>query len=238
MLLALETATDVCSVALLDGDRLVGLAEVLRPRAHAAMLAPLIRDVLAQADRRVDALTAIAVSAGPGSYTGLRIGASTAKGLAYVNGAALVAVPSLEALAFGAQDVLAERDLLVTAFRSRRDEVYAAAFRRTAGSLTAVAEAAAVETGDLVGWLPEYAGTLWIAGEAGALVAEALGQTGGGPTRVLDPGRFRPSAAYVGALGAAKWAAGDLVDVAAFEPEYLKDFVAKRARPIFERLPK
>ena len=187
----------------------------------------------------MDALTAIAVSAGPGSYTGLRIGASTAKGLAYVNGAALVAVPSLEALAFGAQDVLGRARLLVTAFRSRRGEVYAAAFRRTAGEPHRRRRGRRRRnSADLVGWLPEYAGTLWIAGEAGALVAEALGQTGGGPTRVLDPGRFRPSAAYVGALGAAKWAAGDLVDVAAFEPEYLKDFVAKRARPIFERLPK
>ena len=234
MLLALETATDVCSVALLDGDRPVGLAEVLRPRAHAALLAPLIRDVLAQAERAVGDVTAIAVSAGPGSYTGLRIGASTAKGLAYVNGAALVAVPSLAALASGAQDVLADDDLLVAAFRSRRDEVYAAAFRRTPDGLTPAAEAAAVEVGDLAGWLPERTGTLWVVGEAGALVAETLG----GAVRVLDPVRFRPSATLVGACGAAKLAAGEVVDVAAFEPEYLKDFVAKRARPIFERLPK
>jgi tRNA threonylcarbamoyladenosine biosynthesis protein TsaB len=234
MLLAIETATDVCSVALLDGGRPVGLAEVLRPRAHAALLAPLIRDVLAQAERSVGDLTAIAVSAGPGSYTGLRIGASTAKGLAYVNGAALVAVPSLEALAFGAQDVLAEDDLLVAAFQSRRDEVYAAAFRRTPDGLALVADTAAVEVGDLAGWLPEHAGTLWIAGEAGAVVADAVGSA----ARLLDAGRFRPSAAHVGALGAAKLAAGATVDVAAFEPEYLKDFVAKRARPIFERLPK
>lgn len=234
MLLALETATDVCSVALLDGDRVVGVGEVLRPRAHAALLTPLIRDVLAQAGRSVDDLTAIAVSAGPGSYTGLRIGASTAKGLAWVNGAALVAVPSLEALAISAQDALADGDLLITAFRSRRDEVYAAAFARSSDGLTSVAEAAAVEVDNLGEWLPEYAGTLWIAGEAGALVASAVGHR----SRVLDPGRFRPSAAHVGTLGAAKLAAGDLADVAAFEPEYLKDFVAKRARPIFERLPK
>ena len=234
MLLALETATDVCSVALLDGDRLVGLGEVLRPRAHAAMLTPLVRDVLAQADRRVEDLSAIAVSSGPGSYTGLRIGASTAKGLAWVTGAALVAVPSLEALARGAQDVLSEGDLLVTAFRSRRDEVYAAAFRRTSDNLTVASDATAVEVGDLGAWLPGHNGTLWIAGEAGALVADAVGET----ARVLDPARFRPSAALVGRLGATKLAAGDLVDVAAFEPEYLKDFVAKRGRPIFERLPK
>lgn len=234
MLLALETATDVCSVALFDDDRLLGLGEVLRPRAHAAMLAPLVRDVLAQADCGVEDLTAIAVSAGPGSYTGLRIGASTAKGLAYVSGADLVAVPSLEALAFGAQDVLAEDDLLVAAFRSRRDEVYAAAFRRATGGLVGVADAAALSLDEITGWLPAHEGALWIAGEAGALVAASLS----GKARVLDSGRVRPSAAYVGALGAAKQAAGETADVAAFEPDYLKDFVAKRGGPIFDRLPK
>ncbi len=234
VLLAIETATDVCSVALFDGARPLGLGEILRPRAHAALLAPLIRDVLAQADRSVDDLAAIAVSAGPGSYTGLRIGASTAKGLAYVSGADLVAVPSLEALAFGAQDVLADGDLLVTAFRSRRDEVYAAAFGRTPDGLVQAADTVALGLGDLAGWLPEHTGALWIAGEAGALFAASLPSE----ARVLDPVRFRPSAAYVGALGAVKQAAGETVDVAAFEPDYLKDFVAKRGRPIFERLPK
>ena len=234
MLLALETATDVCSVALFDEGRLVGLGEVLRPRAHAALLAPLVRDVLAQADRSTDAVRAVAVSAGPGSYTGLRIGASTAKGLAWVNDAALVAVPSLEALALGAQDVLVGGDLLVTAFRSRRDEVYAAAFRPGDGGLAPAAEAAALPLDALPTWLPDFEGTLWIAGEAGVLVADALSVE----SRVLDPSRFRPSAAHVGALGLMRLAAGGTVDVAAFEPDYLKDFVAERGGSIFERLPR
>lgn len=234
MLLALETATDVCSVALFDDARLVGLGEVLRPRAHAALLAPLVRDVLAQADRTTDDVTAVAVSAGPGSYTGLRIGASTAKGLAWVNGAALVTVPSLEALAVGAQDVLAGGDLLVTAFRSRRGEVYAAAFRRDTNGLALAAEAVALPLAALPGWLPEVTAALWIAGETGTLVAQALPEG----ARVLDPSRFRPSAAHVGTLGLKKLAAGDTVDVAAFEPDYLKDFVAERGGSIFERLPR
>jgi tRNA threonylcarbamoyladenosine biosynthesis protein TsaB len=233
VLLAIETATDVCSVALFDGARAIGLAEVLRPRAHASTLTPLVRDVLAQAERTTDDVTAIAVSAGPGSYTGLRIGASTAKGLAWAHGTTLVAVPSLEALAFGCQDVLAPSDLLVTAFRSRRGEVYTAAFRRD-DTLESVAEAAALPLDDLPDWLPASDGTLWIAGEAGAVVADALPVAG----RVLDPSRFRPSALYVGALGAMKLVAGDTADIASFEPDYLKDFVAKRGGSIFERLPK
>ncbi len=240
MLLALETATDVCSVALLDaGGGVVGVAETLEPRSHAARLVPLIGGLLTEHDVVPTDLGAVAVSAGPGSYTGLRIGASTAKGLAWVTGAALVAVPSLEALAFGAlaagaQSRLGAGDLLVAAFRSRRGEVYAAAFACESEGLVTVSSAEAVLLGDLAGRLPEPAGALWIAGEAGAAVAEALGR----PARVLSPEEARPSAAAVGALGWARWQAGETVEVAAFEPDYLKAFVAKRGGSIFDRLPK
>ncbi len=234
MLLAIETATDVCSVALVDGGGAVlGLAETLEPRSHAARLVPLTKDLLAEHGLAASDLEAIAVSAGPGSYTGLRIGASTAKGLAWVTGAALVAVPSLDALAFGTQERLAEGDALVAAFRSRRGEVYAAAFARQADGTASLRSAEAVELDALGDWLPAHAGRLCIAGEAGALVAASLSV----PARVFPPADVRPSAASVGVLGWSRWRAGETVDVAGFEPEYLKAFVAKRGRPIFDRLP-
>ncbi|MEM1041753.1 MAG: tRNA (adenosine(37)-N6)-threonylcarbamoyltransferase complex dimerization subunit type 1 TsaB [Bacteroidota bacterium] len=234
-LLALETATDVCSVALVDGDaRVTGLAETLEPRSHAARLVPLIQELLAEHGFAPSDLDAVAVSAGPGSYTGLRIGASTAKGLAWVTGADLVAVPSLEALAFGALGRIAEGDLLVAAFRSRRGEVYAAAFGRSGDSLSTLVPAEAVLLDALAAWLPGTEGTRWVAGEAGALAAEALPTE----TRVLDPAAVRPSAALVGVLGVRRLAAGQTEDVAAFEPDYLKAFVAKRGSSIFDRLPK
>ncbi len=238
MLLALETATDVCSVALLrTGGEVVGLAETTEPRSHAARLVPLVQDLLAEHGLVPSDLDAVAVSAGPGSYTGLRIGASTAKGLAFVSGAALVAAPSLEALAHASRDRLAEGDVLVTAFRSRRGEVYAAAFRRDADGLTGVLSPAALRLDELPAWLSEAEapaeGALWTAGEAGAAVAEALNRE----VHVLDPAEARPSAAAVGALGWARWQGGITEDVAAFEPAYLKPFEAKRGGSIFARLP-
>ena len=234
VLLALETATDVCSVALVADGRVVGVAETLAPRSHAAMLAPLVRDLLAQHGLGTGDLGAVAVSAGPGSYTGLRIGASTAKGLAWAHGVPLVAVPSLEALAWRAQDVLAPGDLLVTAFRSRRGEAYVAAYTRSSEDLVEAAEATALRLDEILGWLPAHDGTLWIAGEAGTLVADALGR----PHHLLDPARVRPSAAAVGQIGWSRWRSGAVEDVAAFEPAYLKAFVAERGGSIFERLPR
>ncbi|MEO1077246.1 MAG: tRNA (adenosine(37)-N6)-threonylcarbamoyltransferase complex dimerization subunit type 1 TsaB, partial [Bacteroidota bacterium] len=97
--LGIETATDVCSVALLEDDAVLAEASLRLPRQHAARLMPLVRDVLAHTGRATTDLDLVSVSEGPGSYTGLRIGVSTAKGLCLATGAALVGVGSLDALA-------------------------------------------------------------------------------------------------------------------------------------------
>ncbi|RMH54049.1 MAG: tRNA (adenosine(37)-N6)-threonylcarbamoyltransferase complex dimerization subunit type 1 TsaB, partial [Bacteroidetes bacterium] len=112
-LLALETATDVCSAALAEGDRLLVEETLYRARLHAERLVLLIEDVLRHADLTPAAVAAVAVSGGPGSYTGLRIGVSTAKGLAAATGAALVAVPSLEAQAAAVAPFAAAGDLIL-----------------------------------------------------------------------------------------------------------------------------
>lgn len=123
MLLAIETATDVCAVALLDGDRVVATRETDVPRAHAARLAPMIAEVLGEAGVATRDLTTVAVSVGPGSFTGLRIGIGTATGLALATGAALVPVPTLDALALAARDAGLTGPLLAV-LPSRRGEVF------------------------------------------------------------------------------------------------------------------
>lgn len=230
MLLAIETATDVCSVALLAGERVLGVAEALRPRAHAELLAPLAHDLLAQHGARATDLQAVAVSAGPGSYTGLRIGVSTAKGLCLASGAGLVGVPTLEALAHAASGVLRDGDLLITTLRSRRGEVYAAAFGCEATALTAVVPAAALALEELAAWVPAHTGVIWLIGEAAPLAGEALGV----PARLLDGPLFRPHAVLVARLAASRAETGDFDDLAAFEPAYLKPFEARVGRSIFD----
>ncbi len=96
MILGIETSTDICSVALLRDGEVVSIRE---GGEHARMLAVYIDEVLREASIAASALDAVAVSAGPGSYTGLRIGVSTAKGLCYALGIPLIAIGSLEALA-------------------------------------------------------------------------------------------------------------------------------------------
>jgi len=93
-ILSLETSTTVCSVALHEDDKLIAIAEVHLGNSHGSKLASLIDEVIKAADIELKNIQAIAVSSGPGSYTGLRIGTSTAKGLCYALSLPLVAIGS------------------------------------------------------------------------------------------------------------------------------------------------
>ena len=152
-LLALETATDVCSAALMRDGTLTAQASLHRPRVHAEQLAPLIRDLLARAAVDRSALDAVAVSMGPGSYTGLRIGVSTAKGLALAVDAVLIGVPTLEALAASVQPCAELGDVACALLDARRDEVYAAAYRFDDDGLAPFAATSARAVDTLPDWL-------------------------------------------------------------------------------------
>lgn len=239
-LIAIETATDVCGVALLQGGRVTVDLSLARPRAHAENLVLLIQDALRYGGLSRADLDAVAVSMGPGSYTGLRIGVSAAKGLAVALGIELVGVPTLEALAASAVPAAREGDVICAALNARRDEVYAAAFRvGSGGALENVAGTTALGEPDVPAWFEDLpSGIVWITGDGGPKVTSALGEQDSGRTHLLEPELHPPSAAWVARLGSHRLAQRAVEDAASFEPFYLKAFVAKkRERSIFERLP-
>ena len=132
MILCLETATPVCSVALNDGCCTIALRETEGQTAHSEKITNFIRETMETAKIDYTQLDAVAVSKGPGSYTGLRIGVSTAKGICYAADLPLMAIDTLEAIAYGMKAKLgsqiAENDLLIPMIDARRMEVYAAVF--------------------------------------------------------------------------------------------------------------
>lgn len=206
LLLALETATDVCAVALLRDDRVLATRRTDVPRAHAAELAPFIADVLAEAGVAAADLTGVAVSLGPGSFTGLRIGVATAKGLCLATGAALVGVSTLDAL------VLDAGEPAVAALPSRRGEAFLGGDGHAPRAIVLAHPDA---------WASDLDARV-VVGPAAESVAVAL--PGG---RLVA----RPSAASalaVGRLGMARLRAGQVDDVATLEPLYVQPFVASR----------
>src|SRR5689334_1773228 len=125
LILSLETSTGICSVALHENSRLLADAEIHQEQAHASQLAVLVQDILQKAEVSPKQISAVAVSAGPGSYTGLRIGTSTAKGFCYSLDIPLIAIPTLDLLAFEAIEKLKELNALYAPMiDAKRMEVY------------------------------------------------------------------------------------------------------------------
>lgn len=235
LLVALETATDVCSVALMQEGDLLGECSLYLPRTHGRNLAPLLGDMMRRADTSPAALNAVVVSMGPGSYTGLRIGVSTAKGLALASGADLVGVPTLEALAVGMAGAADFGDLLAPCLASRGNEVYVAFYEAGDGNTVhPKTEPASLPADALRDRLTDInARRLWIAGPGRSRLASLA--EGNAAVKVVTG--LTPSAAWVAHLGHQSWQAGRLDDVATFEPFYLKDVAAKKAdRTALEKL--
>jgi len=217
-LLAIETATEACSVALLAGDRLVERSEIA-PRRHAELLLPMCDDVLAEAgiDRR--ALDAIAVGRGPGAFTGVRLAISAAQGMALALGIPVVPVSSLAALAMQAPDNGAD---VLAVIDARMGEVYAGLFRRVDGRAELVGEETVGRADALT--LPD-ASALNIIGTGWSSYRDALTAILPYPPRWAEGDRY-PQAADIARLAATIAAAGEGVAADKVLPVYLRDKVA------------
>ncbi len=169
-----------------------------------------------------DQLDAVAVSKGPGSYTGLRIGTSTAKGVCYAAGIPLMAVDTLHAMAYGMRDRLGDQvqpdDLFVPMIDARRMEVYCAVFDAHLNRVKDT-EAVVFETENSPFSVPSR---LWLFGDGAPKLKTVFSED----PRIQIVEDFTPSASYMATLADQTLLAKDFVDVAYFEPFYLKDFVA------------
>lgn len=229
--IAIETATDVCSVALAEDGEVRAVASIFIARIQAERLVPLIQSIVEHSGWSMPDLHYVAVSTGPGSYTGLRIGLSTAKGLAYSLGAGIVGVSTLEAFAMQAVQSATAGDVIIPSFDARRSDVYAAAYRVAEDrSLTPVLGPAAEDAQQFAAQVA--ADTLWLLGDGTRKLEPFLAK--GAVQRRLD---LRPSAATVAALAHRRWEGGDDDDLATLEPAYMREFVAKKpVRSAFEKL--
>ncbi|MBX2908655.1 MAG: tRNA (adenosine(37)-N6)-threonylcarbamoyltransferase complex dimerization subunit type 1 TsaB [Chitinophagales bacterium] len=124
ILLCIETTTPVCSVCISEEQTILAKVESEEPNNHAKILAVLIQKALLLAQKKIAELSAICVSEGPGSYTGLRIGFATAKGICYAANLPLILIPTLEAMAIGMKPNAKDDFLLCPVLDARRNDVY------------------------------------------------------------------------------------------------------------------
>jgi len=225
-LLGIETATAVCGVALVNDGAVVVERRIEERHAHAERLFGFIDDVLEEGHVALRDVDCLAVSIGPGSFTGLRIGLSVVKGLHMATGVPVVAVPTLTALArVGVEEACAQGAAhLVTVLDARRDEVYWQLFALSLGTARPVNDVEDIRLETLHAKLPD--GVVAIAGEARKIVVDALRRRGGDASRymMLSDAASRCSAVEVARCGSLQLAAGSIADVAALEPQYIKEF--------------
>ena len=223
MILCLETATPTCSVALNDGEKTLALRECLGQNAHSEKITTFIKEVLDESNVTYDQLDAVAVSQGPGSYTGLRIGVSTAKGVCYASDKPLMAIDTLEAMAKGMRDRLGTQleatDLLVPMIDARRMEVYCAVFDARLAKVNDTA-ASIIQADSFSDLCKEH--RLWLFGDGASKCASVF--CNNHKINIID--NFQPSASFMAVLSNGALQNRQFVDVAYFEPFYLKDFIA------------
>lgn len=220
-LLAIETTTEACSVALVHGEEIIARSE-LAPRRHAELALPMADALLAEAGLGRHALDAIAVGRGPGAFTGVRLGVALAQGIAFGLDRPVVPVSSLAALALEAPDE-DDGSAILAVIDARMGEIYAASFRRAdTGELVALDQERVCTPTGLV--LPEASawnvvGTGW-ATYADALLARLTG--------ALKHARSEcyPQARHVAALAVREYRAGRAVPPEQALPVYLRDKVA------------
>ncbi len=223
MILCLETSTSVCSVALNESCCTLALRESEKQNAHSEKITTFIKEVMEIAGIGYSQLDAVAVSKGPGSYTGLRIGVSTAKGICYAADLPMMAIDTLEAMAYGMKEKLgsqiAENDLLIPMIDARRMEVYAAVFD---ANLNRIQDTAALVIDENAFDDLKKDHRLWLFGDGAPKLKTVFADQ---PNISIVEG-FNPSAAYMRPLAERALLNKDFVDVAYFEPFYLKDFIA------------
>lgn len=223
LILSIETSTNVCSVALHQDTQLLGVYELFTEKSHASAITLLIEQLMQNAGHQLSDVSAINVSKGPGSYTGLRIGVATAKGLCYALDKPLISVSTLQAMAYGLSKHYPEKKYLYCPMiDARRMEVFCEVFN---GSLDSVlpTDARIINEYSFAELLADN--FIIFFGNGAAKCKTILAHM----PNALFVDDIYPSAKYTGVLAHERYTNNLFEDIAYFEPFYLKEFFYKKA---------
>lgn len=223
LILSVDTTAVVCSAALSRDGITLGECTVNSGNTHSVTLLPMTEQLLHFCDLSLDDIDAYAVSVGPGSFTGVRIGAAAVKGLAFAKNTPCIPVPSLEALAY---NLAGQRGIICPAMNARRGQVYTAVFRSDGKNLKRLHPDSALEVSSLEKLLSEYDEDIYFCGDGYELVC--------GLSKNETPERLRlQSAASVAAVARKIW--DETEDKNVFSPDALAPVYLRKPQAQRER---
>lgn len=222
ILLSIETSTHSFSCALHDEGKLIAEARSVADQTAASMLAATIEELFSETQIKKKELKAVVIASGPGSYTGLRIGVATGKGICYALDVPLVSIETLKLMAFQGSALVSD-GILCPMLDARRMEVYCALFDRDL-NIIQTTEAKVIDSASFNEQLHQ---PIYFLGEGADKCQETIRHS----NAKFVPG-IKPSAGALGELGHRKFLKSEFEDIERFEPFYLKDFVVKKPNSV------
>lgn len=222
LILSLETSTKVCSAALHHDNQLLAQTSIHVDKSHSHAITIMIDNLLRYTGYQMEDLSAVAVGKGPGSYTGLRIGVATAKGLCFAHDLPLISVSSLEGMAWYANQYNTEKYLLCPMIDARRMEVYCAIYDADMNLITPV-KAEIINDRSFEEHLTTS--NVLFFGDGAAKCRDTILDKN---SRWIE--HQHPTATGIGAIAYEKWLKDDTEDLVSFEPHYLKEFLVKKQK--------
>ena len=220
-ILGIDTATPILALGIVDGDKVLSEIRFNAGQTHAQILLPNIEKILKDSSLQLEDLDGIALSIGPGSFTGLRIGLATAKGLCFASGKPLLTVPTLDGL------VYFNRSLpypLVPVLDAKKNEVYSAVYNNREGVLERISDYWVLSVEKLVAKIPEEVIFLGLGLE---VFQDRLKELCGEKAHFLEGERNLPSGSAIAFLGLEKFKRSEFEDLEKAEPLYLRSSEAE-----------
>lgn len=217
-ILQLDTATEICSVSISLEGKTIGQVEATEPNLHASKLTVFIDQLLSSLHLQYSELAAVCVSKGPGSYTGLRIGVSTAKGLAYALDIPLLAINTLAMMYAGYNKPRTDNTLFIPMLDARRMEVYLEVYN-SKGDLLVPTEARIIDEHSFDAYQNN---DIVLFGSGAAKLNDLFANK----HNIHVDASYVHSSAYMSEIAFEKFQHGDVEDLIYFEPFYLKEFIA------------
>lgn len=228
-ILAVETATLTASCAVVENGRVLGELTTSHAKTHSQQLVPMIQSLLELLDLKANQIDLYAASIGPGSFTGLRIGIVTVKGMAYALKKPVCGIPTLDALAYSVNDF---KGVVCPMMDARNNQVYTAIYRKNHGEFRRVSDYFGIHVTELAGRLDAFGEEVLLLGDGAPLHHETMQGLIRQPVFQADKALFLPRAACTALLAEKQAQEGSLSSPYELEPFYLRKSQAERMKEL------